>query len=182
MNIGLVSSFITGGILLISILALHLNLFQNSNQTTMDVMSMDNLKAVVEVVDHDFTKIGYGVSANVFTSADSNQVTYQSDIDDDGTINTVSWRFNPGQPNTQTPNPNDFTLQRVVDGNTLNLGLNVTDFELTYFTINGTVTTNPDSIRQLRVNIICQAPAEYRNRFAESAWEKTYIPINFFLK
>jgi len=182
MNIGIVGSFITGGILLISILALHLNLFRNATQTTMDVMSMDHLKAVVEVVDHDFTKIGYGVSADVFSVADSNQLTYQSDIDNDGIVNTVSWRFDPGQPITQTPNPNDFTLQRIVDGNTTNLSLTVTDFSLAYFTINGTATTNLDSIRQVQVNIICQAPARYNSRYAESAWEKTYIPINFFLK
>lgn len=182
MNAGIVGSFITGGILLISILALNLNLFRNANQTTMDMMSMNNVKTIVEVVDHDFTKIGYGVSTNIISTADSNHITYQSDINNDGTINTVSWRFNPTQANTQTPNPNDFTLQRIVDGNVTNLGLEVTDFSLSYFTMDGTSTTNLDSIRQVKVNVTCQAPARYDGRYTDSVWEKTYIPINFFLK
>jgi len=182
MNFGLTASFISGGILLISLLSLQLNLFRNSTQSTLSLMSMNNVEAITEVIDHDLTKVGYDVTSDVITFADANQITFLSDINNDGTTNTVTWQFDPAQPDTDTPNPNDRQLQRTVDGNTITFPLNVTSFSLEYKTKRGTSTTDPDSICRIHVEIICQAPDRYHGRYAEAVWEKTYIPINFFLQ
>ncbi|HKJ66603.1 MAG TPA: hypothetical protein VKA68_01500 [bacterium] len=182
MNIGIVGSFVTAGILIISLLSLRLSLYRNATQSALDLMCMMNVQAVSEIVEHDFTKIGYGASADIISAADSNQVTFLSDINDDGTVNTVTWRYNRDVPIPSTPNPNDHQLRRTVDGTVNDIQLTVTSFSLDYFTATGTVTSNPDSIRQLRVVVICQAPEAYGGRYAQSSWQKTYIPINFYIE
>lgn len=182
MNIGIVGSFVTAGILLVSLLSLRLSLFRNATQSTLSLMSMHNVEAVAEIVEHDFTKIGYGAGADVITTADSNQVTFLSDINDDGTVNTVTWRFNQDVPIPATPNPDDYQLQRIVDGNVNDIQLTVTSFSLNFQTERGTATTNVDSIRQFHVTVTCQTPETYKGRYAQSSWERTYIPINFYLE
>ncbi len=182
MNIGIVGSFVTAGILLVSLLSLRLSLFQNATQSTLSLMCMQNVETISEIVEHDFTKIGYGTSTNVITTADSNRVTFLSDINDDGTLNTVTWHFDPDVPIPATSNPDDRALRRILDGDVNDIHLTVTSFSLDYLTARSTATTNPDSIRQLRVTVICQTPEAYRGRYAQSSWEKTFIPINFYLE
>lgn len=181
MNIGIIGSFIIGGIVLISLLNLQFGIFRNANQNTFEMATKQQIDALVEIAEYDFPKIGYRVGQAAINSATSRQLTFQSDLYDQNTVNTITWRFNPTQANTRTANPNDRILERIIDGQSAVLSLNVIDFELQYLNSMGVQTTNVDSIRGIHLRVICESPAEAYGKFSRAAWEKTFYPVNLRL-
>lgn len=181
MNVGIVGSFIVGGIVLISLLNVQLGVRQTADQQTMNLSAKQQLEAVVDLVEYDFPKIGYLVGPAAVQNAQTNQITFQSDLYDQDTILTVAWRYDTSQPNTETRNPNDFTLQRIINGQASTLNANIVEFDLQYENSDGNTTVNPDSIRGIHVSIVCQSPELINDRFYEAAWEKTFYPVNLRL-
>ena len=181
MNVGIVGSFVVGGIVLISLLNVQLGVQKTANQQTMNLSAKQQLETVVDLVEYDFPKIGYLVGPSAIQNAQANQITFQSDLYDQDTVLTVTWRFDTTQANIDTRNPNDFTLRRIISGQTSTINLNIVDFDLRYENSQGNTTVNTDSIRGIHVSIVCQSPEMINDRFYEAAWEKTFYPVNLRL-
>lgn len=178
MNLGLTGSFLIGGILLITILTVHMSVREDSATTTLQITAMTNASTVAEIADNDFTNIGVGIGTSSLLSASATDISFLSDIDGDYAIDTLTWQYDSTSADTATLNPNDHRLLRIVNGDTLKFSSNVTAFDLTYFNDIGGITTNLDSIRRIRVRVLCESPAQYGNEFQTSAWQRTYVPIN----
>jgi len=178
MNIGLTGSFLIGGILLITLLNVHTNVRRDSATTTLEVTAMSNVTTVADIADHDFSKIGVGAVSNPLLTATGTQISFLSDLDGDQTLDTLTWHFDSTSANGATANPNDHLLLRIVNSDTLRFSSNVTEFGLTYFNETGSVTASADSIRRIRVRVLCESPAPYGDEFQTSAWQRTYVPLN----
>lgn len=178
MNLGLTGSFLIGGILLITILTVHMNVREDATTTTLQITAMTNATTVAEIADNDFPNIGVGNGMTSLLSASATGITFLSDIDGDFTIDTLTWHFDSTSADTATPNPNDHRLLRIVNSDTLKFSSNVTAFDLTYFDDFGSITANLDSIRRIRVRVLCESPAQFGTEFQSSAWQRTYVPIN----
>ncbi len=93
-----------------------------------------NIKEISEVLDFDLYKIGYRVSSSKILLADSTRLTFLSDIDNNGKIDTIKYELGSPSELPSTPNPNDRILYRILNNEPKkgsNLG--VVDFKLVYF-------------------------------------------------
>lgn len=129
----LTATFI-GAILILMIIGISFYIQNSSNEVMTASVAQMNLKEIAEVLDYDLYKIGYRVPSNKILEADSTRIRFQTDINNDGKIDTVFYFL--GSPNElmNTPNPRDKILYRIENNQPLrgsNLG--VVDFKLTYY-------------------------------------------------
>ncbi len=120
----LIGSSIVGGILILSILRINAVGIENRSYFVEDLSVQENLRNVIEIVEDDFRKIGYGAtisqSGNIYIpdiliEGDSNKIKFCSDIHHDTinvprTMDTITYWL--GSPVLSTPNIDDRYLMR----------------------------------------------------------------------
>ncbi len=181
MNTGIITSFIIGGLLMISIVALNERVTMDSNQTAINQIVKNRIDNVSQVIDNDFREMGYGVNGTIITYASPEEVSFQEDLNNDGIIHNVTWLYDVSQGVSQTVNPNDHPLYRIVDGVKHMVSASVTSFSLSYIMKNGDQTASPgnfNEVRKIKVNMVCESPEPYNNIYQGAAWQKTFVPAN----
>lgn len=110
----IVGSFLIAGFVLMMGLRLNANVANSNQSYKADVIVQESLVSLVQSVEFDFRKMGYGVEdpTTVLRLADSTHIVFLSDVDNDEVVDTVAWYL--GGPVTSTPNPNDKILYRRV--------------------------------------------------------------------
>lgn len=181
MNLGSVISFMIGGILLISILRLDASVHNRSDVATLDMMAKTNTETIADVISYDLRNAGYRVGGNVFANLSPTSVTLYGDIDFDGVTDQVTWKYLANQSDTSTENPNDRSLYRILNGDTLDFSMVVSNFQLTYYNQANNPTVNPNQVRGVKVQIACESPQQSGDDYPKSFWEKTIYPINLNL-
>jgi hypothetical protein len=112
-DIEMPGSFIIGGLLLVSLMGLY---FWYSNFT-----SSKNINAIVQtssielkkVIDYDFNKIGFRTSNARITAVDSNSISFQADLDNNGVVDTVNYSFKKILTRTVKPGPKTFQFNGI---------------------------------------------------------------------
>ncbi len=188
MNMGIVTSFIVGGLLLLAMLQFNNRVLQNSAEMTMSINEKNNIGTIRQVISQDFNMLGFGVGDTITVFNPPNQIRFTSNVYNQGNTQ-VMWNFQENAPIPQTSNPNDRRLMRVgpVDssGGTQPTVFNVVDFELTgYSDIAGTnETTNRSNIRSISVKIVYEAPESVSlnadtTYYPRAVWSKHFVPNN----
>ncbi|MDZ7692731.1 MAG: hypothetical protein U5K69_16665 [Balneolaceae bacterium] len=199
MNLGLVTSFIIGGLLLLSILTVNFRVSHSSAELTLSGNVKQHASAIADMVSHDVSKVGYnwmGKINNPIITADSNKFVFKVNIDNDNsnTVEQVTWEFGTAAL-TSTPNPNDMILNRMVtrDGTSVSntdIKLGVTEFTVRYYSDVGSNTpmstpvANPENIRQVEIDLKVETKQKFytssssNGRFIVSSWQKRFSPIN----
>lgn len=172
MNIGIVTSFAVGGIMLMSIFALNQQVMNNSSGSAIKLMAKHNMDNTVDYVAGDYRHIGYnsgtGPAITKFldhkfqfwggmeSAVDNNQyrVTYTADTDDKV---------------TSSSNPNDYYLERRVesyDGSSYTLEhtskFPITHFKMTYINGQGNQASLAGQIKEVHVEIVVETPEPIR--------------------
>lgn len=178
MNLSLISSFAIGAILLLSLVAVNMNLAESSMDSMNDQLAKVNVDNISKVVSHDFRKIGYGISVTSVQEATASKITFQGDLNDDGTPETVTWEYDKTQEVTETFNPRDYVLIRTLDGTPSPMKLGVIKFELTYYDDANNITSDLDDIRRIKVVMVCENAEPVDQKYMRAAWEKTFTPLN----
>ncbi len=163
--IDILGSTLIGGMLLLILLRLNDAGVQNNYTYGGELIVQQNLVDLVTLIEHDFRKIGYCADwkklpdpKKYILEADSNSITFLTDVDSDGEVDTVHYYTGHTSELDNTPNPRDKLLYRVVN-NSLPRGSNlgVTQFELVYYDDSGTKlltpVTNPTKIMTMEINI-----------------------------
>ena len=204
MNMGLVTSYVIGGILLIGILALNMSMSNSSTELTLTETTREKATGVQEMITHDIQKMGFNRNSKtspVFVEADSNKIAFRSNIDNstDNSVELITWEFT----NTAVGNgnPNAYVLKRTVEdidtGSIINetpIRLGVTNFNIKYLDEYGQPVSNHmatpvassdlNNIRQLYITLELQSTAKVYNnagddgRFIRTIWEKRFSPPN----
>lgn len=114
----LVGSFMIAGFVLMMGLRLNANVANSNQSYKADVIVQESLVSLVQSVEFDFRKMGYGVQdpTTVIRRADTTHIRFLSDVNNDGVVDTVEWYL--GGPIVFTPNPNDKILYRKVSSPT----------------------------------------------------------------
>jgi len=181
MNLGTVTSFLIGGILLLSILRLDASVHSRSDRSTLDLMAKTNTETIADVISYDLRNAGYRVGGNVFSTIESQTLTFYGDINFDGVTDEVTWMYKSNDDVNSTQNPNDHYLYRIVNSDTLDFSMVATHFALSYFDADGHITNNPEHVTGIKVELVCQSPQASDDDYPASAWEKTIYPINLNL-
>jgi hypothetical protein len=192
MNLGLVTSFIIAGLLMMTIVTLNMRMGQHSADITLHTMSQTYVSTISDIIQYDFTKVGYNVDgpiSNPILIADETEIQFLSNLDNDGTIRTVTWQLSTTQL-TGSNNPRHRNLKRIVDGDETDISLGVSRFQIFYY-----LSGQPDPLafpisaadreEINRIEVILEVePREgtgRNNQYTTSSWRKIFTPPNLNL-
>src|SRR5512141_1401354 len=121
--IDIIASTIVFGSLML--MTLRLNVSQNEMMQTArgDLLVQQSIVEVTHLIEYDFRKIGYckntaQIITNAILLADSNRITFRTDVDNNGNVDTLRYYLGPASELTATPNPRDRILYRVINHDT----------------------------------------------------------------
>ena len=197
----ILGSSLVGGMLLLIMFRLNDASVENSFMYTGNLLVQQNLVSIVDVINHDFNKIGYcekwenipDPSYSILTATDT-AISFLTDLPSlshpygDGIVDTLKYYSGSVSELTETPNPSDRILYRVV-GNTIPDGSNlgVTYFKLTYFDSAGNVLPSPvvtSKIRSIQIDLKLEDIYGYdtgnndksdSERYADAVWKQLKI-------
>jgi hypothetical protein len=137
--IDIIASTIVFGSLMLMTLRLNIAQTEMMQETRADLMVQQAVVQVSHLIEYDFRKIGYCRNAAQILNyaiivADSDKITFRTDVDNNGSVDTMRYYLGPASELANTPNPRDRMLYRVINHDTpkgANLG--VTVFDLRYF-------------------------------------------------
>ena len=166
----LVGSFLIAGFVLMMGLRLNSNVSNSNHSYKVDVVVQESLVSLVQSVEFDFRKMGYGVQdpTTVIRRADSTHITFLSDVNDDGVVDTVEWYL--GGPIVSTPNPQDKILYRKVSSPTPGVSNlvgslpGVTRFSMKYLDQDGTAIEVLSQIWIVETTMRVESPWKVQDR------------------
>jgi hypothetical protein len=158
-----IGSAIIGGFLLLTLFRMNNNASMNTYNFSGELTLQENLVVTVEVLEHDFRKIGYcedpskiiNPEINSILYADTSSIKFLTDVivdvanfRGDGIVDEIEYYLGPASELLNTPNPNDRMLYRVVNGVKTGVNLGVTEFRIRYFrdSLNAQGGTSPAEI------------------------------------
>ena len=154
--------------------------YQNGGQ----LIVQKNLVEIVELLEYDFRKIGFCVdwdkipnpSASIL-SADSSSISFLTDKESDGIVDTLTYFLGSTDELLQTPNPNDKFLYRVSNNDTpIGANLGITEFEIKYFDTLGEEISFPitetGEIHTLQINIKVENTSGYNQEYTTAFWRQ----------
>ncbi|MTI89165.1 MAG: hypothetical protein FH748_14505 [Balneolaceae bacterium] len=190
MNVGIVTSFIVAGLMILSIMAFNHSIYTSSAETTITTINQNNLDNLTEIISNDMNRIGYKTgSSDNFNHIYSQDVEFQGDIydNDSHAVTTVRWYLDTSDSVSTTTNSNDVYLKRTgptSDGSISTLKYPVTHFELKYFAGDGTETTNTINVKSIQVEVVMES-GEYhttrsdgKKQYHRTVWKRTFVPNN----
>ena len=182
--IDIVGSILIGGALMIILWRLNDATTQNTYNYSGELSLQQNLATTAEIIEYDFRKIGYCSDWNKIPDpsksiilADSNRIKFLTDVQSDGIVDTMYYYLGPTSELTQTENPRDRILYRVVNSETpkgANLG--ITQFKMVYFNALGDTIkfpiAQPGEIASMEINVTVENTSAYDQKYSSAFWRQ----------
>lgn len=168
--IDVISSMIFGGTLFLIILTANDVAYETQSTHNGDMLVQELLTNTAQLVEGEFRNMGYGVPEREpsIRHADLTAVSFLTDIDRDGTVDTVKYSLGDTLELADTENELDRFLKRQVNnGPVMNVGA-VTVFRLAYLTREGTLLPLPVALNRLPEINMVEVTMEVQNPYAPS--------------
>ena len=190
MNINMATSFIVGGLLLISILTLNNMVMKDSYDTAIHERNRNRINTLRQMISQDFERIGFGDGAMIQSFDPPHRIVFRADVLGYGPAQVI-WHFRENVQNHDTGNPDDRELQRNGPLDETN-GSKPTKFTVIDFAVTGysdaagsEETEQPAMIKSLRVEVVYESAeplGDGPNRYQRSTWSKHFVPYNLQLE
>jgi hypothetical protein len=182
--ISILGSIVIGGIFLLGLNAFYGDVIDYSHTKTFEVLTQEATASFMEIIDHDFRRLGSGLSSPagaVVSLTDTTDITFLGDIDNDGTVETIRYYTSAPSAASTTTNPNDVILYRVIDGaNTIDTPAGVTSFVVRTLDEFGNAITDVMDVRMVDIELEVESVAPYDTSYTKALWEKRFAPQNLF--
>jgi len=195
MNFGLIISYVIAGFLMIMIFTINYNVGFSNQEVTTTLIKETHTQAVKQILTNDIPKIGYqqgGVITNTFIKATDIELSYRSDLDNDGSVETITWTYDPDTTPAHANNPHVNTLIRTVDGVDTDITLGITDFQIRYYNQYGSTSSMSTPVSSSDFEDIVQIEIEFEmqndyslnyrasdpDRYITTTWQKRFSPVN----
>ncbi len=175
----LLGSTIIGGIIVLMLM--NFNVFQSNTAISSDseLQMQQNAKTLAEIINHDFRKIGFNYDGTAFTQADSERISFYSDIDRNGSIDSVTFFLGNVSEVASTTNPYDRILYRTVNTDTIKgPSLGLTKAKFSYFDEVGTATNTLADIAYVKAELWIESIEPVDGEYLFTYWEMTINPRN----
>jgi hypothetical protein len=140
----ILGSIVVGGFLLLLLGRVNDAAVKNVYNNSEELILQQNLATTCLIIENDFRRIGYCKNYNLIPntaailSATDSSISFLTDVNDKGVVNTLKYYLGPTSELASTPNPRDRFLYRVVDNETpVGVNLGVTQFKLVFFDVYG---------------------------------------------
>lgn len=171
MNLGLATTYLIGGLMMLSIIGYNISTYNSSVEVTSSVTTQDKLDNIVSILQTDLNRIAYNVDTGLidaFIESEDSLISFRGDIYEDASNNfdVVEWKFDR-DPDTTTTNPNDFFLKRTwnstpsIPNNAVEYSYSVSHFKINYYDIDGAETSVKDEIIKVQVEIVVESNEPY---------------------
>lgn len=159
----MIGSTLLASLVLLMGLELNSNLINSNDSYRADVVVQESLVSIVQAFEYDLRKMGYNIAdpTTVILRADSDYISFLTDLEDNGVIDTVDWYV--GRLITSSPNPNDRILYRrtgipMVGSSSVGSAPGVTLFRLRYLNQNGVPTALMSQIWIIETSLRVESP------------------------
>ena len=160
---------------MLTVLALSIRISQHTGMNTLNLVAKTNLDSVSDIIEFDLRKVGHGAGANPIIAMSDIRLSFRTTFNT-GVTSEVVWHYDTTRTSTVPNNPNTRPLFRIIDGDTTDVGLGVTMFNLSYLDATGAVTADPALVRRIRVQLMCESPAPFGDDFGRAFWESIIVP------
>lgn len=182
----LLGASIIGGFIMFIALALNMQISDSSREIFQSTYNQRSAITASQVIEYDLYKVGYGVSGEKVMQADSNAVKFKSDLDNNGTIDTIYYYTGATSAMTSTSNPNDKQLFRKINNQSANLVSVITRFNLVYYDSIGnqlnysflSSAVQRLKIRGMRTYVKTELPDAINNLYNPMEWREMIRPKN----
>lgn len=193
MDTGIIISYIIGGILLLAILFINLNVGQSSTELTLRQMTQKNISTASEIFSHDMQKVGFDKFRKIndpILVADSNRIQFQSNIDNSGSTEIIEWYFDPNATITSSTHPDARSLKRIIGTNNIDINMGITTFKLAYYDSTLSEIPTPvtsqsarNDIRHIKVEMAISSKEKMgttngKTQYIQSPFKKIFTPKN----
>lgn len=180
----ILGAIVVGTLLLLIVLRMSDSATQNTYTYAGELIVQENIVSVVTLLEHDFRKIGYckdytqipDPSASILAAA-QDSISFLTDLDYNGQLDTVSYFLGDTTELSMTPNPRDKMLYRVQNSEqpkSANLG--ITEFFIIYFDALGDQISfpisSPGEINTMQINIKVENTAAYDTLYSSAFWRQ----------
>lgn len=181
-----IGSILIGGIVLLMLLQFNSSVMEGAAVQTFNSVVQSNITAVGELIEYDFRKMGYRVPVLADSSivyADSLRITFKGDIDNNGTLERVTYAFNPALKSNHQ-NPKARVLTRTINGTaSQNIDLGITRFRMKFYDRNKTLLAAspvpaPSKIAVIEILMDMESTAPYDGKYQGCTWQRTLVPKN----
>ncbi|MCH6574869.1 MAG: hypothetical protein IH795_06650 [Bacteroidetes bacterium] len=183
----IVGSFIIAGMVIMMLMAININTTTASSVILFTTIEQRKITDVSELIEYDFYKIGYRIPDEKISIADSNEIKFYTDIDNNSSIDTIHYYVGYTTDLSYTSNPNDKPLyrQRNYQGSLL-AEIPVVDFNLSYYDSIGnsldysslTNSAGRELIKSIKIKITVESDELYADEYRASEWKKKISPKN----
>lgn len=163
------------------IMFMNLNIYSSQARysSDSDLQLQQNAKTLGEILNHDLRKIGFNYTGSSIITAQEKLFSFYSDIDSNGVVDVVTYSLSDSSMVTQTTNPKDKILIRMVNADTsLGPSLGITDLKFSYLNSKSKKTAAVDSIKYIRAEIWVETPEPIEGKYPFTYWEMTINPRN----
>lgn len=180
----ILASIVMGGILLTTVLRLSDSTAEKTYNYSGELSLQQNLATIAQIIEYDFRKMGYCANwqnfpdpSKAIIQADSSSIEFYTDYDNDGDIDSIKYYLGPASELTNTPNPRDRLLYRVVNNQITNeANLGITHFYLIYFDALGDTVplpiSNPGIISSYEINVRVESIYAYDDQYSSAYWRQ----------
>lgn len=180
----ILGSMIIGGILMSIVFRLTDAATEKTYNNSGELSLQQNLATIAQIIEYDFRKIGYCADWNklpdpskAITYADATTLSFLTDVDSDGDVDSIKYFLGPTSELYMTENPRDRMLYRVVNDETpMGSNLGVTDFHMIYYDALGDTIYLPISnfgeISSIEINVTVENIAAYDSLYSSAFWRQ----------
>jgi len=181
-----VGSFVIGTIVILILANLNFSINTSASENLYSGIVQRGLTSATDLIEYDLYKIGYRISGNKIEIADSNEIKFNSDIDNDGVPDELHYFVSDAKFLKETSNPNDYLLSREKNKEKPAASIPVVDFKLTYYDSLGqkidyallSNQSDRDRIKTLSVRMECESSDMIEDHYEAVEWEKIIKPKN----
>ena len=183
----IIGSMIIAAMVVMILLAVNINTTASSSIILFTTIEQKKIMDVSELIQYDFYKIGYLIPDEKISVADSNEIKFYTDIDNNNEIDSVHYFVGNTTDLSYTSNPNDKPLYRQRNNHdSLLTEIPVVDFNLSYYdslgnSLDYSALTNSavrDLIKSIKIKITVESDELYADEYRASEWKKKISPKN----
>jgi len=182
----IVGSFLIGGLILLILVNLNLSMNTSAAENLNTNISQGNLVSTTYVIEHDIYKIGYRITGEKITVADSTELKFYTDIDNNGTKDSIHYYLGNTSEMFLTFNPKDRLLYRIMNNETASSSNIVVDFNLTFHDSLGAVinyaslknASSRQKVKTITVSLFVEPAEPIDGIYQGAEWKKNLIAKN----
>ncbi len=175
-----------GGMVIMMVISINLQMNTLSNDIFLNNIIQTNTSETTEILKYDFYKIGFKATGDKVVLADSTEIQFYADIDNNNSVDSIYYFLSQTLVDSGlTGNPN-YYLYRQANGSTAEIYALLASFNLTYYDSLGQelsytglqTQSQRKKIKSIRINMTHSSDYMIDSMYQQTDWTTIIRPKN----